>query len=298
MATKVFFKLFVLAIVTLFITSCSSDEHFESLPLTNQTASSTPSAMTPNENVLRAMDIQFPNAKSVKWTIENGYYTASFSENSSVVKAWFSQKGNWEATQTAVAYQALSQSVKRTLATSAYADYSLLSANILERTNTADIYMVKISNNTEVLNVYLSLSGDLIRTKNSTATESEAPVVIPSEVNRTINGMFNDFQVLDYWDDSLSAKVGVIDSNNVFKLVALDQNYNWISTFWVVDEEVVPVQVMNKFKASSYGHAAVSDIRVMDNGEEVSYLFYFSQNDKNKIATVKENGDCISILTY
>ncbi|MDH6356805.1 hypothetical protein M2135_000671, partial [Parabacteroides sp. PF5-9] len=29
-----------------------------------------------------------------------------------------------------------------------------------------------------------------------------------------------------------------------------------------------------------------------------SYLFYFSQNDKNKIATVKENGDCISILTY
>jgi hypothetical protein len=222
---------------------------------------------------------------------------AAFSRQASPVKAWFDYQGNWTLSQTSISYNSLNTAASQALAQSAYAGYGVVSASLLERNSTAAIYLIKISSNSEILNVYVSLDGHIIRTRNSTATELETPLSIPSGVTRTMDAMFDNFRVLDFWSDSFGSKAA-IDDSGMYRLVSFDQDNQWVATFWDLQQEDVPAEVADKFAHSSYGHSTVDQVRVMENAQKSTFLFYFTHDGKNKIASIDMDASCMTILTY
>ncbi len=253
----------------------------------------------PNADVLRAFDIKFPNARNTVWTTNNSYYVADFTENGSTVNAWFDQKSTWYLTKSSVSSSSLPKDVSATFSKSSYATWNVSTTNILERKDMGSIYVVGASNDVEDVNLYYSKYGDLIKAVGNAKTYVDKPVTVPAEVSTLISNIFTGPQIIDMWNDATGIKVCVID-NNEYKIAALDSDYDWICTIINLTEELVPERVLDSFQSSEYGVYHIDDIKQMTNNEDISYLFYFKNIDKNKnaVATLKESGSFKSVLSY
>jgi hypothetical protein len=278
----------------LFLTSCAMDGNDPAEP---PTKGKDPSAITPNEKVLRAFDIKFPNAKDIAWSIDDSYYIADFTEFSSVTNAWFGQDGEWVSSKSSLSSSELNKDIYQSFQNSVHSDNRLISRNRLERKGLGDVYMLETNNGAHNINVYYTENGDFIKTVKNYGDYIDRPVNVPEEVNNVVASRFTAAKVLDVWEDSLSPKVGVME-NNVYKVATLTSEYDWASTIWEVEEAGVPQVVINSFKTSPYGSAGLSSIRIMEHGGGRAYLFYFSDGGKNKIATLKESGHFVSIISY
>jgi len=292
MTTKRPSALFVNAIIlfTFFLTSCAMDGNNSITP----THPSKPSQTAPNEAVLKSFDMKYPNAKNIQWSTSSNYYVADFTEYSTPVNAWFDLDGNWSLSKSTVAFNSMNGAVTKAFSESSYSDYNVNATSLLERKDMGNIYVMELDNNT---NLYFSMQGDMIKTVQNNGVYTDKPVVIPTEVNGLITSLFNRSQIIDLWNDSLGSKVGVI-TDDTYKVVALDFDYGWIATLWSIAEQAVPNTVLSKFRSSSYGEADVDDIKIMENSEDLAYLFYFDEGDKHEIATVKESVNYISVLSY
>ncbi len=255
---------------------------------------SKPSQTAPNEAVLKSFDMKYPNAKNIQWSTSSNYYVADFTEYSTPVNAWFDLDGNWSLSKSTVAFNSMNGAVTKAFSESSYSDYNVNATSLLERKDMGNIYVMELDNNT---NLYFSMQGDMIKTVQNNGVYTDKPVVIPTEVNGLITSLFNRSQIIDLWNDSLGSKVGVI-TDDTYKVVALDFDYGWIATLWSIAEQAVPNTVLSKFRSSSYGEADVDDIKIMENSEDLAYLFYFDEGDKHEIATVKESVNYISVLSY
>lgn len=281
--------------VSLFFTSCAIDGSDSNEPTTK--ADNPSSSVTPNEEVLKSFDIRFPNAKDVVWSTNDSYYVADFSEFSSVINAWFEQEGEWVLSKSSLASSELQKEISEAFLSSPYAMNQVTGRSKLERKGLGDIYVIGTNSNTQHINVYYTEKGDFIRVAKDYGNYTDTPIEISEKVNAVVDSRFGTIEMLDIWNDSLGSKIGLIE-NNIYKVAALDGGYDWICTIWTINEQAVPGVVLDGFNKSTYGDNNVESIKIMENETEFSYLFYFSEDGKHKIATLKESGSIKSVLSY
>jgi hypothetical protein len=279
---------------SLFLTSCAIDGND---PVAPPTKGEAPSAITPNEKVLRSFDIKFPNAKDIAWSVDDSYYIADFTEFSSATNAWFKHSGEWVSSKSSLTSAELNKEIHQSFLNSIHASNQLISRNRLERKGLSDVYMIETHNGVHNINVYYTENGDFIKTVKNYGDYIDRPVEVSEKVNNMVASHFTVAEILDVWEDSLSPKVGVME-NNTYKVASLTPEYDWASTIWEVDEAGVSTVVLNSFKASPYGSVELNSIRIMEHAEGWSYLFYFFDGGKNKIATLRESGHFVSIISY
>jgi hypothetical protein len=284
----------VVICTSLFLTSCAIDGNDLPDP---PTKGEDPSAFTPNEKVLRSFDIKFPHAKDIAWSVDGSYYIADFTEFSSTTNAWFELEGEWVSSRSSLTSSELNKEIHQSFQNSIHASNQLISRNKLERKGLGDVYMIETSNGAHNINVYYTENGDFIKTVKNYGDYIDRPVEISEKVNKLVNSLFAAAEILDVWEDSLSPKVGVMEYDT-YKVVALNSEYDWVSIIWEVDKTVIPSVVLNSFKTSPYGSVELNSIRIMENSGSRSYLFYFADGGKNKIATLKESGHFVSIISY
>jgi hypothetical protein len=280
--------------ISLFLTSCAMDGNDSVEP---PTKGKDPSAITPDEKVLRSFDIKFPNAKDIAWSVDDSYYIADFTEFASATNAWFEQDGEWVSSKFSLTSSELNKEIHQSFLNSVHSNNRLISRNKLERKGLGDVYMIETNNGAHNINLYYTANGDFIKTVKNYGDYIDRPVDVSEKVNNVVTSHFTAAEILDVWEDSLSPKVGVME-NNTYKVAILTSGYDWTSTIWEVEEAGVPTVVVNSFKTSPYGSVEPNSIRIMEHGEGRSYLFYFFNEGKNKIATLKESGSFVSIISY
>lgn len=290
--TNVFCTLFVC--MNLFLTSCAIDGND---PVEPNTRTDNPSTIIPNSEVLKSFDIKFPNAENVVWSTDDSYYVADFTEFSSVINAWFGQGGEWLLSKSSLTPSELNKEIHEAFLNSTYSSNQVISRSKLERKELGNIYVIETNNSSQNVTIYYTKDGDFIKTVKSYSDYIDRPLEVSEKVKNVVTSRFASAEILDIWDDSLGPKVGLME-NNTYKIAALDSGYNWISTIWAVDEEVVPNVVMDSFKSSDYGSNELESVRIMENSDDLSYLFYFYAEGKNKIATIKGTGRLTSVLSY
>jgi hypothetical protein len=280
--------------MSLFLTSCAIDGND---PVEPPTKGKDPSAITPNEKVLRSFDIKFPNAKDIAWSVDDSYYIADFTEFSSATNAWFEHDGEWVSSKSSLASSELNKEIHQSFLNSVHSGNRLISRNRLERKGLGDVYMIETNNGAHNINVYYTENGDFIKTVKNYGDYIDRPVDVSEKVNHVVTSRFTAAQILDVWEDSLSPKVGVME-NNAYKVATLTSEYDWASTIWEIEEAALPAVVLNGFKTSPYGSVELNGIRIMEYSGGRSYLFYFADGGKSKIATLKESGHFVSIISY
>jgi hypothetical protein len=285
----------LLVSLSLVVTSCAIDGNDLAEPPTKTEDPS--SAFAPNEKVLRSFDSKFPNATEIVWSVDDSYYVADFTEFSTETNAWFEQSGEWVSSKRSLTSSELNKEIHQSFLNSIHANNELISRNKLERKGLGDVYMIETANGAHNVNVYYTEKGDFIKTVKNFGDYVDRPVSISEKVNQVVASLFTAAEILDVWKDSLGPKVGVME-NNTYKVLTLTAEYNWTSTIWEVEEAAVPPVVINSFKASPYASAGINAIRIMENSDSRSYLFYFAEGGKNKIATLKESGHFVSIISY
>ncbi len=275
----------------LFMTSCS----IEGDNTVNPDIPGTYGTVTPTDEVLRSFDIKYPNAKNIEWAVKSNYYVADFTEGYSNIIAWFNQQGNWTLSKSSITSNELTADIKSAFSQSSYSGWEIKDRNILSRKDFSDMYIIEVVNGARDINIYYTKEGDLVKAVD--AQTADTPLSVPAEVNNLLVNLFGNSEIIDIWSDSLGPKVGVIE-NNTYKVVALDSSYGWICTIWSIQEGVVPEVVMEGFKSSRYGGINVDDIKILENMEDLSYLFYFDDEGKHKIATLMESGNLKSVMSY
>ncbi|MDR1201745.1 MAG: PepSY-like domain-containing protein [Tannerellaceae bacterium] len=285
----------LLVCTSLFLTSCAIDGHEPDEPITK--AEDPSLSITPSKEVLRSFDIKFPHAKDIEWSVDGSYYVADFTEFSSATNAWFEQEGNWVSSKSSLTSSELNKEIHNAFLNSIYSTNQLISRNRLERKDLGDVYMIETNNGAHNINIYYTENGDFIKTVKNYGDYVDRPVEVSEKVNNMVTSHFTAAEILDVWEDSLSPKVGVME-NDTYKVATLNSEYDWVSTIWVVEEATVPEVVMNSFKTSPYGSVELNSIRIMENSSDRSYLFYFFEGGKNKIATLMASGLFISIISY
>jgi hypothetical protein len=281
--------------MSFFLTSCAIDGNNDTVE--PPTKGKDPSAISPNEKVLRSFDIKFPNAKDITWRVDDSYYVADFTEYSSATNAWFGLDGEWVSSKSSLSSSELSKEIHESFRNSVHSGNRLISRHRLERKGLGDVYMLETNNGAHNINVYYTEYGDFIKTVKNYGDYIDRPVEVSEEVNNVVASRFTAAKILDMWEDSLSLKVGVME-NNTYKVAILTPECDWASTIWEVKEADIPTVVLNGFKTSPYGSTELNSIRIMEHNEGRSYLFYFFDGGKNKIATLKESGHFTSIISY
>lgn len=282
--------------VFIFFASCSGSEDLAEDP-------ETPDLITPNNNVLKAFNERHPNAKDVSWSEEDDYYVADFRSDSRSAIAWFNEQGVWLLDQTKTSYGNLQNFVTSTLSNTSHSDWGITDAYVLDRKGFNSVYLVGIGKNNKKANLYYTQNGDLIKIKDDVDNNIESPTSIPTQLQATINQLFTKPQLVDiWWNDLVTSdiNVGIIDEL-AYKLVILDEEYSWVSTFWDLTDQTMPVHIMDGFVSSRYGVNEIDSMKAMQNDEGLSYLFYFKDKDRDNeeaVATLDENGDVKYVVHY
>ena len=99
-------------------------------------------AVIPNQKVAISFQRSYPNVENEKWTVENGYYFATFAEGDIRNQVVYRQNGQLDYSMKIYDEQKLPTSV-RSLVKSVYYDYSITHAQQLE-INKSTIYLVKL----------------------------------------------------------------------------------------------------------------------------------------------------------
>ncbi|MDH6357187.1 PepSY-like domain-containing protein [Parabacteroides sp. PF5-9] len=257
-----------------------------------------PSVITPTNEVLRNFEIIFPDIEDVLWSINTTYYVADFVKNKKSISAWFKIRGDWVLTKSDLNKEELNQFIRNTFSNSKYSRWQVNKVSLLEREGFSDLFIINTNKNNRYASIYYATNGTQVRINNG-ANYTDTPIEVPSDVMRAINHYFQDPDILDLWGDiTQTIKVAVLE-NDQFKLLILDEEFDFLYMITSIEAEDVPEVIMKKFKASRYGKYVVNDIREMKNDIGVSYLFYFDdEEENNNVATVSESTDYIVLLKY
>jgi hypothetical protein len=258
-----------------------------------------PPGAKPGEEVSDAFAMLYPEAENTSWDFEQGSYIARFTLSSGSAYAWFNTEGDWLLSAREQPPGQLSGEVSAAFNESVYADWDLKKVNLLERLYMGALYIFSVAENNRHASVYYSRRGNLVKVDNASEDAVHRPVTIPPEIIRAADNLFNKPEIIDMWRGELSINVAVLDANDVCRIAAFNDGYDWLCTTWDIKQGDIPQNVWDAFGSSEYGDSPVSRTQILQNHDGMMYLFHFTDNDqKRHIMGVNENGILQYIITY
>lgn len=270
MKKKFGFLIFSLVAV-LFMAACSDDDDDKKAP-----------DYQPNTAVQTAFKQMFPNATNVLWAEKDDYGVASFLNSNIQNKAWFNQQGVWYLTETTVATNALPAAIANAIANSDYKAWKLADAGKLERKDMIPAYVVEVTQNDNVVDLYYTEDGHMFGTVGQDKVGNDA---YPNPVDETILAMVQthyptakivNLQIGD------NIRVTLLDNSVYFDFV-LSKDYKWIQSEYAQSWTDTPQVVKEGLTRDGYAFNELTDtvtrlVRPQANGTITLYQINMHNN--------------------
>ncbi len=279
-----YLSLFIAALCTLCIQSCSNDDDAKS-PVSPQAES--------------AFNQKYPDAQNVAWrSVSNKYQVASFLNGSTTNDAWFTPDGKWYMTETDIPYEKLPAAVKTAFEQSIYASWTKDDVDMLERLNQETIYVIEVENKTtrneEEIDLYYSEDGILIKAVPDSEDNPEdyLPIELPEEVTSFINKNYPNSRIVETEIENKILEVEIIQ-DNVCKEILFDSSYEWLATSWEIEEGLLPAAIKEAIAASEYSAWEIDDVEYTETPNGVFYVIDLELNDKEVTIKMDQDGNFI-----
>ncbi|MGL6179690.1 MAG: PepSY-like domain-containing protein [Tannerellaceae bacterium] len=211
----------------------------------------------------KAFNLQYPNAKNVKWEMKNTYYVAEFNEASyKSIDAWYNAAGEWFLSEYDIAYDANPSAVQTTFSNSAYGKWTVDDVDLIRRPSFMDLYIIDADdpNSENDVDVYISADGILIKSVIDSDNNPAQPIVIPSIITDAINSQYPKASIVDFdQEENGNYQVDIIFESQALE-VTFDSKYNWLYTDSEIQISAVPSVVKDAVNTKYPGYSIDNDV--------------------------------------
>lgn len=265
------FLLVLLACGTFACFSCNDDDNYQ-----------------PEDTVLKALEIKYPEASRIEWENKAGYKVADFQLNSYEAEAWFQNDGSWMLTETDIPFNNLSQAIKNSFETGNYASWKIDDVDKLERPNVETVYVIEIESGNQEKDLHYSEDGTLIKEINEGGNNMYEPIPVIESIIAEINQKYPNAKILDIDNENANLEFDILHDNTKKEVVYL--NNKWVYTKWEVRQLQVPDVVMTALKNSQYNNHKIDDIDIYEKPDGLFYVFELESGNKDTHLTIKSDG--------
>ncbi|MDR1918204.1 MAG: PepSY-like domain-containing protein [Tannerellaceae bacterium] len=256
------------------------------------------SEIRPNDQVLDTFNEKYPEAEDIVWHAQANCYVACFTRNSVFAYAWFSERGEWLLLAEDYAFDRLHHKIPEAFLKSIYAGWEIEKVDRLERKDMDEVYVIRVTESNRFVSLYYSGFGNFIRAATGMKDFAYYPLTIPAGIEQEIDKLFEQPEVIDYWQDELAVHVA-IRNKATYLSVAFSFDYKWICTFQDIRKEDLPQVVWKGFESFKYAHYIIDYLRILYDSQGLAYLFYLSDDKGDKyILYMREDGTPDCIISY
>lgn len=243
------FSLLLFSLMTIFfLAACDDDDDDKKDPNYQP-----PTAV---ENTFKQM---FPSATNVLWSEKDNYGIANFLNNNAQTVAWFNQSGVWYLTETSVQTNSIPKVITDAIANSDYKTWKIVDASYLDRRDMVSAYVVEVTLNSAVKDLYYATDGHLFETIDQDHTGNEAQ---PTPVDQTILAMvkqqYASAKVVEVDADDDEYEVTLVDNGTYFDYI-LSKDFKWIQTEYAQSWKDTPQAVKDGLKRDGYAFNELYD---------------------------------------
>ncbi|WP_294481065.1 PepSY-like domain-containing protein [uncultured Bacteroides sp.] len=273
--------LFFSLVAMLFMAACSDDDDKKDPDYQPGTA------------VQTSFKQMFPNATNVLWSEKDDYGVANFLNSSTQTAAWFNQDGVWYLTETAVATNAIPKVITDAIANSDYKTWKVVDASHLERKDMIPAYVVELTQNGKVVDLYYAEDGYLFLVAGQDNTGNEAqPTPVEQPVLAMVKQQYASAKIVKV-ETGDNINVTLVD-NNVYFLYILSKSYTWVQSEYSQSWADTPQAVKDGLTRDKYAFNELVDtvtkvIRPQANGTIT--LYRINMDNSTGHITVYYNAD-------
>ncbi len=245
------------------------------------------------ETVLGTM---YPNARSISWEQEGGYYVADFwrADLKTEAEAWFNQPNGWEMTITEITFQMLPEAVKNAFRNSAYAGWKVDDVKMIERRNMETIYKIEVEQGEQKYDIYYTADGVLVKTVVDTDNDNKSgsqyfPETMPASVSSFISTRYPGAKIIDIDHEDNTIEVDISNAGAYCEVV-FNKKSEWQYTKTEIESAAVPANVMAAFKSSQYAKYRIDDVDFYETATETYYLFELEAEPNDIYLKIYANG--------
>lgn len=186
----------------------------------------------------------FPNATNVLWSEKNDYGVANFLNSNAQTVAWFNQQGVWYLTETSVVTTNIPKVITDAIANSDYKTWKIVDAGHLERKDMIPAYVIEVTMNKSVEDLYYAEDGHLFETVEQDHTGNEAqPTPVDQTVLAMVKQQYPSAKIVEIETDD-NIEVTLVDNGTYFDYI-LDKDYKWIQSEYALSWADTPQEVIN-----------------------------------------------------
>lgn len=281
-----FSYLFFSLVASLFMASCSDDDEVKAPDY------------QPNTAVQTTFKQMFPKATNVLWSEKDDYGKASFLNDKTQTAAWFNDQGVWYLTDAAVATTDLPKVITDAIANSNYKNAKVVDASHIDRKDMVPAYVVEVTKNSKVEDLYFAEDGHLFGTVGQDHTGIEAK---PSPVDQTVLAVVKQYYA--------SAKIVAIETDDNYDVTLLDKgtyfnfilndDYKWVQSEYAQSWTDTPQAVKNGLKNDGFAFNELYDtvtrlIRPGANGNITLYQMNMDNSTGEKTVYYTPEGEKVN----
>lgn len=239
--------LFLSLAAMFFIAACSDDDDDKKAP-----------DYQPNSAVETTFKQMFPNATNVLWSEKDDYGVADFLNSQTQTAAWFNNQGVWFLTEALVATTAIPKVITDAIANSDYKNWKVVDASHLDRVNMVPAYVVEVTSNNNVEDLYYTETGYLFDTVEQEHTGNKAePTPVDQTVLAMVKQQYPAAKIVNIEKDN-NYDVTLIDSNTYFDYI-LSSDYKWIQSEYAQSWSGTPQAVKDALERDGFAYNELYD---------------------------------------
>lgn len=239
--------LFLSLVAMFFIAACSDDDDDKKAP-----------DYQPNSAVETTFKQMFPSATNVLWSEKDDYGVADFLNNQTQTVAWFNNQGVWYLTEASVATTAIPKVITDAIANSDYKNWKVVDASHLDRVNMVPAYVVEVTSNNNVEDLYYSETGYLFDTVEQEHTGNKAqPTPVDQTVLAMVKQQYPAAKIVNIEKDN-NYDVTLIDNNTYFDYI-LSSDYKWIQSEYAQSWSDTPQAVKDALERDGFAYNELYD---------------------------------------
>lgn len=239
--------LFLSLVAMFFIAACSDDDDDKKAP-----------DYQPNSAVETTFKQMFPSATNVLWSEKDDYGVADFLNNQTQTVAWFNNQGVWYLTEALVATTAIPKVITDAIANSDYKNWKVVDASHLDRVNMVPAYVVEVTSNNNVEDLYYTETGYLFDTVEQEHTGNKAePTPVDQTVLAMVKQQYPAAKIVNIEKDN-NYDVTLIDNNTYFDYI-LSSDYKWIQSEYAQSWSGTPQAVKDALERDGFAYNELYD---------------------------------------
>lgn len=235
------FSLLLFLMATVFFASACSDDDDDKKD----------HSYRPNAAVEATFQQMFANATNVLWSEKDDYGIANFLNNNTQTVAWFNQQGVWFLTETSVPTNAIPKVIADAIANGAYKNWKVTDASHLDRKDMVPAYVIEVTSNGKVEDLYYAEDGYLFETIEQDHTGNEAqPTPVDQTVMAMVKQQYPSAKIVEIEKDD-NYEITLVDNGTYFDYI-LSKDYKWIQSEYAETWANTPQPVKDAIQKGGY----------------------------------------------